>query len=269
MDWALLGREMAGTVTMRPYVVVFLATFLALAGRDLGARRTLGFLGWGAAVAFGAEWTSTRVGFPFGLYHYTGDTMGRELFLSNVPAFDFVSFPFLAYASWCLARAATGRWRGAGVVALAGLLMMLADVVIDPLAVRGERWFLGRIFYYPAGGVYFGVPLSNFGGWALVGAAIVGGYLALGGRRAPPRGSPWLGAAFYYAILAFNFAVTLWIGEWTLAAVGFLAHIAVLLVLWNAFRRAPAGREGRAAHARVEPPATFEARAERKRIEGS
>ena len=255
MDWTLLGRELAGTVTMRPYVVVFLATFLALAGRDLGGRRTLGFLAWGAAVAFSAEWASTRVGIPFGLYHYTGDTMGRELFLSNVPVFDFMSFPFLAYASWCLARAATGRWRGAGVVALAGVLMMLADVVIDPLAVRGDRWFLGRIFYYPAGGIYFGVPLSNFAGWAVVGWAIVGGYLLLGGRRAPAGGSARLGVAFYYAILVFNLAVTAWIGEWGLAGAGFLLHIAAFLILWTAFSRAPAVQAGRVTPTHAERPA--------------
>lgn len=242
MDWTQLGRELAGTLTMRPYVVLFLVTFLALAWRDLGARRALGFLAWGAAVAFTAEWASTRVAIPFGLYHYTGETAGRELFLSNVPAFDFVSFPFLAYASWCLARAATGRWAGGGIVALAGVLMMLADVVIDPLAVRGERWFLGRIFYYPAGGIYFGVPASNFAGWAAVGGVIVGGFLVLGGGGAPPRGSARLGAAFYYAILAFNLAVTVWIGEWTLAAVGFLVHAAAFLVLWSAFTGHPAGR---------------------------
>ena len=39
------------------------------------------------------------------------------------------------------------------------------------------RWFLGRIFYYPEGGVYFGVPLSNFAGWMIVGMVGVGGYL--------------------------------------------------------------------------------------------
>lgn len=45
--------------------------------------------------------------------------------------------------------------------------MMLLDVVLDPLAVQGDRWFLGRVFYYPGGGDYFGVPLVNFAGWAL------------------------------------------------------------------------------------------------------
>jgi putative membrane protein len=96
--------------------------------------------------------------------------------------------------------------------------------------VRGERWFLGRIFYYPDGGAYFGVPLSNFAGWVIVGWAILGGYaLATGGRR--PRGSPRLGVLLYYGILVFNLAVTLWIGEWALLATGILLHIMAFLLL--------------------------------------
>ena len=63
------------------------------------------------------------------------------------------------------------------MVALSGALMTLLDVVIDPLAVRGERWFLGHLFTYPEGGLYFGVPLSNFAGWLLVGWVTVGGYV--------------------------------------------------------------------------------------------
>jgi putative membrane protein len=249
MDGETLGRLLVGTLTLRPYVVLFVVAFLVLGWRDLGGGRTLGWLVWGAAVAFTAEWTSTRVGVPFGLYHYTGSTADRELFVSNVPAFDFVSFPFLAYASWCLARALTGRWTGPRVAAVGGLLMMLADVVIDPLAVRGERWFLGRIFYYPEGGMYFGVPLSNFGGWLLVGWTIIGGFLAAARLRpGPPPGSPWPGAAFYYAILAFNLAVTVGIGERALAAAGILIHAAAFLVLWCGFAgdrpRAPAAGSG-------------------------
>src|SRR5205809_1050356 len=172
-----------GTLVLRPYVFVFLALFLVAGSVDVGWRRTLVF---GAAVwpvAWLAEFASTRVGFPFGLYHYTGLTHGRELHIGNVPFMDSLSFTFLAYASFCLARAAlAGRrlppWAPALVT---GLLMTALDVVIDPLAVRGDRWFLGRIFYYPDGGVYFGVPLSNFAGWALVRATSVGLSLAIVG----------------------------------------------------------------------------------------
>jgi uncharacterized membrane protein len=226
-----------GTVLLRPYVFVFLAAFVVAAARDLGRARMLGFLLWGWAVAFAAEYGSTRVGIPFGLYHYTGETRGAELYLSNVPFFDSLSFPFLAYAAFCLARRALGERAGPrAVVVLAGVLMMLLDVVIDPLAVRGDRWFLGRIFYYPAGGLYFGVPLANFAGWLVVGWAIVGGYVSAtrGVLRASGRAgsSPPAGVGLYYAVLLFNLAMTWWIGEMALLGAGMLLHIAVFLLLY-------------------------------------
>ncbi len=254
MAW-LPAAEIAGTLALRPYVFAFLAAYLVLAARDLGGRGAAALLAWGAAVAFAAEYASTRVGVPFGLYHYTGDTHGAELFLSNVPAFDSLSFPFLAYAAWCVARWAWPGARPVPTVGAAGILMMLLDVVIDPLAVRGDRWFLGRVFYYPEGGVYFGVPLSNFAGWVLVGWAIVGGYVAAGrvvARRAAlaRRGPPGLGVLLYYGILAFNLVMTAWIGEPILLGAGILIHGAVFLLLWTVRRgqgdprrEAPRGRE--------------------------
>lgn len=231
---------LAGTFVLRPYVVGFLAFFLVAASRDLGRVRAVGFLLWGFLVALAAELLSTRVGIPFGLYHYTGETAGAELFLSNVPFFSPLSFPFLAYASFCLARRALGPgWADsrAGrlrLVALAGALMTLLDVVIDPLAVRGGRWFLGHVFSYPDGGAYFGVPLSNFVGWLLVGWATVGGYVWAVGRAR--LGSPRLGIALYYMVLAVNLTVTLWIGEFIMAGAGIVVQMAVFLLLYNVSR---------------------------------
>jgi putative membrane protein len=231
---------LAGTVALRPYVVGFLAFFLVAGTRDLGRARTLGFLLWGFLVALGAELLSTRVGVPFGFYHYSGETAGAELFLANVPFFSPLSFPFLAYASFCLARRALGPG-GAGsragrlrLVALSGALMTLLDVVIDPLAVRGGRWFLGHIFAYPEGGIYFGVPLSNFAGWLLEGWATVGGYVWVAGAGRP--GSPRLGIGLYYLVLAVNLTVTLWIGELRIASAGIVVHIAVFLLLYSVSR---------------------------------
>jgi len=246
---------LAGTFTLRPYVFGFLAIFLVAGVRDLGRAGTLAFLFWGGGVALVAEVVSTRVGVPFGLYHYTGATRGAELFLGNVPFFSPLSFPFLAYAAFCLARRALGpAWAStrAGrvrTVLVSGVLMMLLDVVIDPLAVRGGRWFLGHIFYYPEGGLYFGVPLSNFLGWLLVGWITVGGVAwgmsATGrgdaGREGPGPGSPRLGIGLYYLVLAVNLSVTLWIGEVLIAAAGIVVHLAVSLLLYNV-NRVTAGR---------------------------
>jgi putative membrane protein len=268
-----------GTLVLRPYVFGFLAAFLVAGALDLGWRRTLLFGGWVGPVAWLAEFSSTRTGIPFGLYHYTGSTHGQELFLADVPLMDCLSFTFLAYAAFCLARAVLRRASPAApapVVALvAGVVMMLLDVVIDPLAVRGDRWFLGRIFYYPEGGVYFGVPVSNFVGWMIVGMVGVGGHCWSGwGEHASRRGWPglqgrgsdtpgltvvaggevgrpfdrygrrvWPGIALYYAVLAFNLVVTGWIGEWLLLGVGAAVHTVTAVILLSLALR-PATRLG-------------------------
>ena len=188
-------------------------------------------------VAWIAEFASTRIGIPFGLYHYTGHTRGQELFIADVPFIDSLSFVFLAYAAFCLARAAlAGRAAPRWVMAVAsGGLMMALDVVIDPLAVRGDRWFLGPMFAYATPGLYFGVPLSNFAGWVIVGAAGVGVYLAVisddSGRRV------WPGVALYYAVLGFNLTMTVEIGELLLAVIGATIHLVVALSVWSIHRK--------------------------------
>jgi putative membrane protein len=259
-------RLVWGSVVLRPYVFGFLAVYLTAATAAWGWRRSAAFTLWAGGVAFAAEWGSTRVGVPFGLYHYTGDTVGRELYLSNVPFFDSLSFTFLAYASLGLAGqllahggrgkggATRRRWlTGAGsgsarvrLAALTGLLMLWLDVVIDPLAVRGDRWFLGRIFYYPEPGWYFGVPVANFVGWVVVGAVIAWGWdvLAPRIREAPPAWArrlparPYHALALYYLVLLFNLAMTAVIGEPALLLAGLVLH-APLAVVVVCFLRSP------------------------------
>ena len=247
-----------GTLTLRPYVFAFLAAYLVLGARDLGWRRTLAFGAWVWPVAWLSEFSSTRTGIPFGFYVYTGDTRGQELFIADVPFVDALSFTFLAYAAFCLARAVLGpRASALGVTLLGGVLMMLLDVVMDPAALRGDQWFLGQIFYYPNGGVYFGVPLTNFVGWLVVGVAAIGGSIycisaaastsagagvsAAGGDRYGRK--PLGGIALYYAVLGFNLAVTGWIGEWVLLACGVVLHATVAALLWMLRRRPVAWAE--------------------------
>ena len=54
-------------------------------------------------TAFVCEFSSTRTGIPFGWYFYNGSTIGQELYLSNIPFMDSISFSFLLFASYCLA----------------------------------------------------------------------------------------------------------------------------------------------------------------------
>jgi len=234
------------TLLLRPYVFAFLVAALLAAAAEQGLARALRFAGivWG--VAFLAEFASTRIGVPFGYYEYTGATRGQELYLSNVPVMDTLSFIFLAYGAASLARLYRVPWgtglrawrdevpalfpeRGAGgAVLLGAVLFMLADVIIDPVALQGERWFLGQIYRYPGGGLYFGVPLANFAGWFLVGLVALGLNAwcdrRAGGPTAPDWAHAWpyralYGPALFGCILAFNVAVTAGIGAWRLLGV--------------------------------------------------
>lgn len=219
------------TILHRPYVFAFLAAFLLIGGLNRGWGRTILFLVLGLSVAFLSEVSSIRNGFPYGMYHYVDENLADEIVFLGVPVWDSLSYSFLAYASyevtdffWRRRANKVATW----VPGIAAVMMVLLDVVADPLAVQGHRWFLGRIFFYPQGGAYFGVPLSNFFGWLLVALVILYGYFLLERiffRAPPPRRMPWLGPAFYWGILAFNLAITFWIGEWVLGLVGAGIHL--------------------------------------------
>jgi uncharacterized membrane protein len=249
------------TIVLRPYVFVFLTVFLLSAARLIGWRRTGCFLGITWVVALLCEFSSTRTGIPFGWYHYTGSTVGRELYISNIPFMDSLSFPFLLYASYCMALAfllpATdaGSTRfGIGIIrmqfplaartgwpvmVLTILLFTFIDIIIDPVALRGERWFLGQIYYYPEPGTHFGVPVANYIGWAVVGFLSLRAYLPLDRKLSrtglsptgPVTGRVLLGCGIYYGVLIFNLAVTFWIGESLLGMTGLLIYLPLTLLL--------------------------------------
>lgn len=227
-------QSLVTTLQHRPYVAAFLAAYLVIGLLNRGLARTLIFLAIGYPVAFLSEFCSIRWGFPYGMYLYLYENMPGELILGGVPVWDSVSYVFMAYASYEVAGNVWGRWlrnpRQDPPLLLSALFMTLLDVVTDPLAVRGEKWFLGTVFHYPKGGIYFGVPLSNFAGWFLVGLVIFSLY-AFAERRLtlppPPRKKLLLGVLFYFSILLFNLVITVWIGEWFLGLVDLTLFVGI------------------------------------------
>ena len=243
------------TLLLRPYVFVFLAIALATSTWLIGKQRTAIFFLMTWATAFVCEFSSTRTGIPFGWYFYNGSTIGQELYISDVPFMDSLSFSFLLFTSHCLALTfllpAQGRGLGmtvradrairtsGPVLGLTVLFFVLLDVVIDPVALRGDRWFLGKIYYYPEPGLHFGVPIENYLGWAVVGLVAFGLYQRID-RRLPDTPHPTtnitrallFGCALYYGILGFNLAVTFWIGEPLIGATGLLMYLPITAFLW-------------------------------------
>jgi putative membrane protein len=259
-------RLLFGSLVLRPYVFAFLAVHLLGASAFLGWRRTCAFTLITWVVAFAAEASSIRTGIPFGWYYYLPRTADRELWIAGVPFFDSLSFPFLLVASYGLTWTLLGKppagtrltceawprpapWPHLGVTAA---LFVLLDVVIDPVALRGDRWFLGQIYGYPEPGLYFGVPLANFVGWGVVGVAATALYRAWE-RRQPERptvrlrGRALLCPGLYFFVLTFNLAMAGALREWGLLiaslglSVPILAWTAMVLSAPGAFRERSRG----------------------------
>jgi putative membrane protein len=249
----LLGQ----TIVLRPYVFCFLAAFVLIALGEVGPMRTLVWLVLGYGVAFLCEYASTRNGFPFGLYHYLdAATRGRELWVANVPFMDSLSFVFLSFVGYATARRLLGVPSNPPgripltprLFGLATLLMVAIDLVCDPVALRGDRWFLGKLYDYAEPGAYFGVPLTNYLGWAFVAAVVLGAMGALE-RAGFLRGAPLyrlpraraLVIAFYAAVVLFNVTIAFRIG---LAPVGWLG-LAIVGAVMSALLVSPTWAGGR------------------------
>lgn len=246
------------TIALRPYVFIFLAAFLFSAVKLIGWPRTWRFwlITW--LTAFICEFSSTRTGIPFGWYVYNGSTVGQELYFFDVPFMDSISFSFLLFAAYSVAlglllpvessstsaetfprslRFDLNARTGWTVYGLTTFLFAFIDVVIDPVALRGDRWFLGKIYDYPDPGWHFGVPMANYVGWAVVGLIALAMYFLLDRRLAPlPSAQPitqrlLLGIGLYYGVLAFNLGVTFWIGELFMGLSGLLMHLPIFILL--------------------------------------
>jgi putative membrane protein len=251
------------TIALRPYVFVFLLSFLFIAIVNFGLSTTLLFTTLTYGVGLSCEYSSVHNGFPFGLYHYVEATQGKEVWIFGVPLFDTISYTFLAFASYTLALLlCSPLYRRGGdlrvldtwaircsprVWLMAAFLMVMVDMVIDPLSVLGERWFLGRIFWYESPGPYFGVPISNFLGWYVVAAISVAIFQALD-FRLNRRGKPWgvlpalpwrglLGPMLYAGIVTFGVTMLFIIHAAGIAWTGIFIFTPLAVMVLNTITR--------------------------------
>ena len=246
------------TLLFRWYVFFFWGVGLVALSRATGMLGgVLRFaVAWGVAYLF--EWSSARPGgwFPFGHYQYLPTTKDREIWLGILPLMDSLSFAFLAVGALGLTGLAVRRslgeilaapgWLWRRLLPVAVLLFTAIDMVIDPVALRGSRWFLGQIYDYPDGGAYFGVTLSNFVGWAVTGTTILvlWRFLPLRGEGREEGGAPdrLLPPFLYLSVYLFNLSVALWLRKWGIASADILLAIVVGGLLFRLRRVLPSRR---------------------------
>ena len=119
-----------------------------------------------------AVWT----GFPYGGFEY-GSRLGWLLFGLVPPTVSFAYLPILL-SSLYVASQYTNKI--SLFCLIASIFNLLVDLVIDPAAVHIGFWS------YTDGGIYFGVPLSNFLGWLVTGAFYAAIFYHISGKAALP-----------------------------------------------------------------------------------
>ncbi|AUV82823.1 carotene biosynthesis protein [Salinigranum rubrum] len=147
-----------GTLVMRSPLVVGVLPLV-----DRKAALALSAL---VAYSYGIEFLGVHTGVPYGEFYY-GVDLGPTAFgvPLGLPVF-FIPLVMNAYllVSLLLGERAASRPLRLGSVVAAVLAM---DLVLDPGAVALGFWV------YPDGGVYYGVPLSNYAGWVLSATVVV------------------------------------------------------------------------------------------------
>lgn len=240
------------TIINRPYVVAFLVTFLVIGILDMGLQKTLIWLVIGYVIAFISEYLSINYGIPYGDYKYLYDAFEGELVFFGVPVWDSISYSFLSYASFIMAKFFIHPIKHnlrfgyhvkllhpATTILFAALLTTMLDVIIDPVANLGEKWFLGKIYYYPNGGVYFGVPISNYLGWFIVSLCIIAAFYVVDRFVCTPEcwhetgakrfnGQALLGPLFYFGIALFNIFIAFYIKETLLGLVSSMILLPII-----------------------------------------
>jgi putative membrane protein len=149
---------LVGVAVMRSPLLVALA--------PLVTRRAALVVGAVTAYTYAIEYVGVATGWPYGDFQYLAD-LGPVV--GGVPVALPLLFLPLAVNALLLSILLTGTAgrRRLVRVPVAIALLLVVDLVLDPAAVALGFWaFAGQAPYY-------GVPLSNYGGWLLSGTIAV------------------------------------------------------------------------------------------------
>jgi uncharacterized membrane protein len=180
-------------------------TFALIHGaRHYGLRGILIFTSIALLIGNILENIGVATGFPYGHYVFLS-LMGPKLL--SVPILLGLAYIGMAYVSWTLSRlivGATGARLAESqlftVPLLASFIMTAWDLAQDPVwstFLHAWRWF--------DGGIWFGVPLTNYAGWLLTVFLIYIAFAFYLRATAPAPATPsphWRLAVLFYTLCA-------------------------------------------------------------------
>ncbi|WP_051476672.1 carotenoid biosynthesis protein [Arthrobacter sp. Br18] len=205
-------------------VLIALPAFVAL-WRQLGAVRAAAALVAVSLFGYLIEGFGVATGYPYGEFYY-GEPLGPR-------AFDLVPFLLpLSYVPLVIGTVAVfaGAGRTLRRIIASALLLVVVDGVLDPGAVSLGFWV------WPGGGPYYGVPLSNYGGWLISGLLASAILTAAGGRS---FGRAGIRPGLLDSLIA---SLSLWLGVTIFSGLVFPAVLAAALIALLIARRAQLAR---------------------------
>ena len=200
-------------------LLIALPAFVALV-RQLGAARGAAALVAVSVFGYLIEGFGVATGMPYGEFHY-GEPLGPRIF-DLVPYLLPLSYVPLVIGAVAMIPGAGNRVRR---ILLGGLLLVVIDGVLDPGAVSLGFWV------WPGGGPYYGVPLSNYGGWLISGLIASALVTVIGGRRLTDHA---LRPGLLDSLLVSMF---LWLGVCIFSGLVFPAVLAAVLIVLTGRRR--------------------------------
>jgi uncharacterized membrane protein len=229
------------TIVRRWYAVAFVGGFFWAASTERGWKRAFRFWIIASGVALVFELSSTRTGFPYGKYSYTGFTKGNELYVGNVPLFVPLSHGVLMWAGRAIAVVGFRARSRAAIPWLGALGAVLVDLAVDPVSLHGNQWFLGDMYRWATTKGYLGVPLLNFLGWYLATWVVlyVDEALDVGQER---TFDAVRGVTLALSVMVFDIFIALGIRQWRVALSGGVITAAVAWMCLPALRQLMADR---------------------------
>ncbi|MFJ6001486.1 carotenoid biosynthesis protein [Arthrobacter sp. NPDC092385] len=200
-------------------LLIALPAFIALV-RQFGAARGAAALVAVSVFGYLIEGFGVATGVPYGEFYY-GEPLGPTI-LGLVPYLLPLSYvPLVIGAVAVVSGTGTALRR----IVLGGLLLVVIDGVLDPGAVALGFWI------WPGGGPYYGVPLSNYGGWLISGLIASALVTWIGGRRLTHEA---LRPGLLDSLLVSMF---LWLGVCVFSGLVFPAVLAAALIVLLVRRR--------------------------------
>ncbi|GGM17929.1 carotenoid biosynthesis protein [Deinococcus aerophilus] len=198
-----------GVLGLASTAALFVGALLYAAER-VGWRRSVMLAALACGLGLAAEVLGSRTGFPFGVYSY-----------ATAPDPRILGVPLMVPLGW-FALTLSGLLLAGGRAWLAGLLLALWDVGLEPLMTAQRYWLWNDP--HP---LWAGAPLQNFLGWWAVGSGIAWIITRLGpGVLRARQDGPRINFALAYSIEAFFLpGGLLLVGHYLEAAVTLLAML--------------------------------------------